>query len=138
VAWNRVLGQPLPEGQYRPVLEELEQTNPELWNELADNNVERMIARLIAFKENRYPRDDRVIKVCGMRRGNVHVDWYEGKDVREADRIVGEHLRRALELVMEGDEEQAVEHLCRTAGMSSRQARREVRKLRGLIGRSKP
>jgi len=138
VAWNRALGQPLPEGQYRPVLEELEQTSPELWNELADNDVERMIERLMALKQARYPRDDRVIKVCGMRGGNVHVEWHDGKDVREADHIAGEHLARAIELVMDGDEERAVQHLCRTAGMSPKQARREVRKLGDAFGWLKP
>ena len=82
VAWNRAIAQPLPKAQYRPMLEELEQARPELWNELADNDVERMIERLAALKQTRYPRDDRVIKVCGMRGGNVHVDWYDGKDVQ--------------------------------------------------------
>ena len=82
VAWNRAIGQPLLEAQYRPMLEELEQTSPELWNELADNDVERMIERLAALKQTRYPRDDRVIEVCGMRGGNVHVDWHDGKDVQ--------------------------------------------------------
>ena len=138
VAWNRALGQPLPEAQYRPMLEELEQTKPELWNELADNDVERMIERLVALKQTRHPRDDRVIEVCGMRAGNVHVEWQEGKDMQEADRIGGEDLARAIELVMDGDEEQAVQHLCGMAGMSTKQARREVRKLRGAFGWLKP
>ena len=120
------------------MLEELEQTNPELWNELADNDVERMIERLMALKQARYPQDDRVIKVCGMRRGNVHVEWLDGEDVQEAERVAGDHLVRAIELVMEGDEEQAVQHLCRTAGMSTKQARREVRKLRDTLGWLKP
>ena len=84
VAWNRALGQPLPETQYRPILEEFEQSNPELWNELVDNDVERMIDRLMALKEARYPKDDRVIKVCGMRAGNVHVEWVDGRDERGA------------------------------------------------------
>ncbi len=133
VAWNRTLGEPVPETAYRKVLEELEQTNPELWNELADNDVERMINRLMTLKQARYPRDDRVIQVCGMRDGNVHVEWYEGKDLREADRIAADHLRRAVELIVSGDEEQAVLHLRQTAGMSARQARREVRKLREAL-----
>jgi hypothetical protein len=133
VAWNRALGQPLPEAQYRPMLEELEQTNPELWNELADNDVERMVARLMALKQAPYPQDERVIQVCGMRGGNVHVEWYEGQDVRDADRIATEHLARALELVMSGDEADAVRHLCRTAGMSREEARRQVDKLRDVL-----
>ena len=109
-----------------------------LWNELAENDVELMIERLMALKQARYPQDDGVIKVCGMRRGNVHVEWYDGKDMRDADRLAAEHLTRAIELVMDGDEEQAVQHLCRTAGMSTKQARREVRKLRDTLGWLKP
>ena len=75
VAWNRALRQPLRDAQYRPMLEERERASPELWNELADNDTERMVARLMALKAARYPRDDRVIQVCGMRDGNVHVEW---------------------------------------------------------------
>ena len=138
VAWNRALGQPLPEAQYRPMLEVLEQTNPELWNELADSNVERMIDHLEALKRARYPQDDRVIQVCGMRGGNVHVEWYDGKDVRDADAIATQHLTRALELVMSGDDAEAVKHLCQTAGMSPKEARRQIGKLREVLRGPRP
>ena len=76
--------------------------------------------------------------MCGMRDGNVHVEWQEGEDVRDADRIAGEHLARAIELVMQGKEKEAVEHLCQTADLSSKEARREVRKLRDTLGWLKP
>lgn len=138
VAWNRALRQPLPEAQYRPMLEELEQTDPELWNELADNNTEQVVDRLMALKQARYPRDDRVIQVCGMRGGNVHVEWYDGKDVREADAIATQHLARALELVRSGDDSEAVRHLCRTAGMSAKEARRQIGKLRKVLRGPRP
>jgi hypothetical protein len=138
VAWNRALGQPLPEAQYRPMLEELEHTNPELWNELAENDVERTVDRLMALKQARYPQDDRLIQVCGMRGGNVHVEWYEGEDVREADAIATQHLARALELVMSGEDAAAVRHLCRTAGMSPREARQQVGKLRDVLRDPRP
>ena len=138
VAWNRALGQPLPEAQYQPMLEELEQTNPELWNELADGDVERLLDRLTALKEARFPQDDRVIQVCGMRDGNVHVEWYEGRNVREADAIATQHLARALELVMSGDDAEAVQHLCRTAGMSAKEARRQIGKLRDVLRGPRP
>jgi len=138
VAWNRALGQSLPDTAYQPILEELEQSNPELWNELADQDVGRMIERLTVLKQARYPEDDRVIEVCGMRADCVHVEWYEGKDVRTANRAAGEHLTRVIELIMEGKDEQAVQHLSETAGMSTRQARREVGKMRDLFGGLKP
>ena len=138
VAWNRALGQPLPEAQYRPMLEEMEQANPELWNELAGSDVERMVERLMALKAGRYPRDDRVIHVCGMCDGNVHVEWYEGRDVREADTTATQHLARALELVMSGDDAEAVRHLCRTAGMSPKEARRQIGKLREVLRGPRP
>jgi hypothetical protein len=75
VGWNRSLGALVPEAQYRQMLEEFESFNPALWNELADNDPERMSAQLAALKQARYPDDDRVIRVCGMRAGNVHVEW---------------------------------------------------------------
>jgi len=133
VAWNRSLGHPIREAQYRPMLDEFEQVNPELWNELRGNDPEQMIRSLAELKRTRYPQDERVIQMCGMRGGNVHVEWYDGHDVRDADCIATEHLARALELVLAGDEVEAVRHLCRTAGMSRAEARRQVGKLHDVL-----
>ncbi len=138
VAWNRAVGQPLPEAQYRPMLEVLEQTNPKLWDELADSNVERMIDRVDALKRARYPQDHRVIQVCGMRDGNVHVEWYEGRKLREADAIATQHLVRLLELVMSGDDAEAVRHLCHTAGISPEESHRQIGKLRKVLRGPRP
>lgn len=130
VAWNRSIGRPLHEANYRPKLEELEQANPELWNELADNDAERMIARLVALKKARYPHDERLIQLCEMRGGSVHVEWYTGEDVRDSDRIATEHLARLFELLIAGDENAAVEHLCQTTGLPPAEAQQHMERIR--------
>jgi len=130
VAWNRSLGQLLPESQYRPMLEELERSNRGLWSELTGDDTEEMIGTLVDFKRARHPADDRVIHVCGMRDGNVHVEWYEGEDVRDAERIADERLGRALTLIMNGEEEEAVQHLRRSTGLAEPDIRRTIKELR--------
>ncbi len=77
VAWNRANGIESIEAQYRPVLDELVRANPDLWGELRTTDCEAMIGALIAYKQKRHPGDFRHIVVCGMRDGNVHVEWVD-------------------------------------------------------------
>jgi response regulator of citrate/malate metabolism len=79
------------------------------------------------MKEERYPLDDRRVHLCGMRDGNVHVEWQEGTDVHDAKEIADEHLRRVLGLIAAGKEEEAIEHVCRTTRISRQEARQYVR-----------
>jgi hypothetical protein len=134
VAWNRSLGEEVSAASYRQVLARLEESFPPLWRELKGTDPEKMIESLVALKQARYPLDDRVIVVCGMRQGNVHVEWQDGQDVRDAHQTVQKHLRRLVELAMIGDEEEAVRHLGETAGLSNQEARQKVRELRRLFG----
>jgi hypothetical protein len=127
VAWNRALGRPAEEVQYRPMLADLERTDPGFWDELADNDAERLIERLMALKQARYPQDDRVIQLAVLSAGHVHVEWYEGEDIRECDRIATGHLARMLELILAGDQAEAVRHTCRTTGMSPDEAWQWIR-----------
>jgi len=78
VAWNKALGDLDALRGYQAVLTELEQANPALWNELKSADHREMIDSLVAYRQKHYPNDTRVIKVCGMRAGNVHVEWTEG------------------------------------------------------------
>ncbi len=77
VAWNKALGDADALRGYQAVLTELEQANPALWNELKSADHREMIDSLVAYKQKHYADDTRVIKACGMRAGNVHVEWTE-------------------------------------------------------------
>jgi hypothetical protein len=136
VAWNRALGHRMSDKLFRSILEELEQEEPELWNELADNDAERMIEQLVALKQTRFADDDRFIQVCGMRNGNVHVEWHEGRVMQEIECTTIEHIARALELVAGGDLAEATRHLSQTTGLTRKAARQYVTKLRELLPRS--
>ncbi len=82
------------------------------------------------LKQERYPLDDRIIKICVMRRDDVHVEWYEASDVRESRRKADGLFQRGIELILTGNDEEAVDHLCRTTGISKEEARRMVIKAR--------
>jgi len=133
VAWNRSLDLPVPEIKYRRVLDALEDAKADFWDELTGSDAEEMIEILVALKRQRYPLDDRMIQVCGMRDGNVHVEWYDGQDVRDAHRQADERILRAMKLVADGKLEEAVRHLCATTGLSRKDARRRVAKLRRAL-----
>jgi len=133
--WNSSLGESVSEAWYRPILEEFERANPALWSEFADRDPRRMIARMAALKRTRHPDDDRVIRVCGMRGANVHVEWQVGREVRNAERRASEHLARVVNLVVSGDESEAVRYICRTAGVPEPEARRKVAEFLALLNR---
>ena len=78
VAWNKALGDTDALGAYRALLAELEKSNPALWNEFAHTDHECIIDALVVYKKQRRAVDTRVIRSCGMRRGDVHVEWSDG------------------------------------------------------------
>jgi len=73
LGWNRALG--YPEFEYVSLLESFEAERPSFWQELKSNDPEYLIS--VAEKEKLHfgPHDRRVIVVCGMREGNVRVEW---------------------------------------------------------------
>ncbi len=75
VAWNKSLGNNDAYRNYQGVLDTLEESNPALWNEFITSDHGAILADLARYKEEHYPHDPRVIVMCGMREGNVHVEW---------------------------------------------------------------
>jgi hypothetical protein len=75
VAWNRSLG--LDSKDYNKLLKALSRENPNFWSEFRSRDAEALIETVRQAKAERYPMDRRVIMVCGMREGNVHVEWRE-------------------------------------------------------------
>ena len=85
VAWNRVLGQDM--AGYNQVLKAFLRSNPNLWSELRSRDAETLIETMRQAKELRFPADRRVVVVCGMREGNIHVEWCAEKDYPQASRL---------------------------------------------------
>ncbi len=75
VAWNRALG--LDPKDYNKLLMVFSRDNPDFWSEFRSQDAEALIETVRQAKAERYPMDRRVIMVCGMREGNVHVEWRE-------------------------------------------------------------
>jgi len=75
VAWNKALGNTDALKSYTVILAEFEDSNPAFWNEFKQTDHGVIIQSLVALKEQRHPNDKRLITVCGMRDGHVHVQW---------------------------------------------------------------
>ena len=82
VAWNRTLCYDMQD--YKALLKVFLRSNPNLWSELRSRDAEELIEIMREAKEHRYSSDLRVVLVCGMREGNVHVEWCEEKDYPQA------------------------------------------------------
>jgi hypothetical protein len=82
VAWNRALGHDIQD--YRKLFKVFLRSNPNLWSEFCSRDTETIIETMCKAKEKSYHTDRRVVVVCGMREGNVHVEWCEEKDYPEA------------------------------------------------------
>ncbi len=80
VAWNKAIGSNDIGRTYRIFLQKFENSNFVLWDEFRITDHQKIIDSLIAFKNEFYPDDLRVIHVCGMREGNVHVEWSDPEE----------------------------------------------------------
>ena len=92
VAWNRSLGHDIQ--TYRELLKVFLRSNPNLWSEFRSRDAETLIEMIRQAKEKLYPVDRRVVIVCGMRGGNVHVEWCEEKDYPEAIELAQRRIEK--------------------------------------------
>lgn len=90
IAWNRTLGIDVPD--YEEPLMVFTRSKPELWSELRSGNTEALIETMRQAKEQLYPMDRRVVLICGMREGNVRVEWCYEKDYPEAAELANKRL----------------------------------------------
>jgi len=122
VAWNECVGIEHPRAACSTVWKQIEADNPKLWNELKTNDVDAMIDELVRYKKQHHPDDRRRILVCGMREGNVHVEWMApaapGVDPMWEMRLYG--------LVFVGDRQGAIRFLQETRGLSGIEAAKRV------------
>ena len=64
--------------QYRALLKEFAESNPDFAEDLISDDFEALIDKMRAYKRASHPTDRRVIMACGITpKGNVHVEWKE-------------------------------------------------------------
>ena len=95
IAWNKALGRDVPNCE--ELLMEFTRSNPKLWSELRSGNTEALIETMMKAKEQLYPKDRRVVLMCGMREGNVRVEWCDEKDYPHAEELATQRLAALAE-----------------------------------------
>jgi hypothetical protein len=130
IAWSEAIGMGHARESYRSAWELIEADNPELWSELKSNDVDAMIGELVQFKNQHYPDDQRRILTCGIPDGKIRIEWMApaapGVDSRWEMRLYG--------LVRTGEQEQAIQFLRETRGMSRNAAARKVATVAAELG----
>src|SRR5271163_3263468 len=71
IAWNETVGLGHHRDGCRPVWEEIEAENPEMWSEFRSTDVNGMIDELVTYKKQNYPDDRRRILTCGIPDGKI-------------------------------------------------------------------
>jgi hypothetical protein len=122
VAWNETVGISHPRAAWSKVWKPIEADNPKRWDELETNDVDAMIDKLVQYKKPHYPDDRRRILVCGIRAGNVHVEWMAAA----APDVDPKWEMRLYGLVWTGKREDAIRFLQDTRGLSRIEAAKRV------------
>jgi hypothetical protein len=89
VAWNRALGHDMRD--CHEVLNALLRVRPSLWPELRSRDTEAPIAAVRQGKERFFPAHRRIVLVCGLVEGKVHMEWCEERDYPRAVQCLGKH-----------------------------------------------
>ena len=79
VAWNRAIGETFTDLECRRILRKFEKSRRSMWIELRSQDWKALVAELIQYKNKVYPEDKRIVVICGMREGNVHVEWMHSR-----------------------------------------------------------
>ncbi|ESQ14406.1 MAG: hypothetical protein N838_24085 [Thiohalocapsa sp. PB-PSB1] len=74
-AWNRANGEEFTDHECKRIIRKFEKSRRSLWIELRSRDWKALINELIQYKNENYPEDKRIVVVCGMREGNIHVEW---------------------------------------------------------------
>jgi hypothetical protein len=75
VAWNRAVGEAFTDLECKRILRRFEKSRRSLWIELRSPDWKALIGELIEYKSENFPDDKRIVVICGMRDGKVHVEW---------------------------------------------------------------
>ena len=75
VAWNRAIGETFTDRECKRILRKFEKSRGTLWIELQSRDWKSLISALMEYKNKNYPEDNRIVVICGMREGKIHVKW---------------------------------------------------------------
>ena len=90
VAWNKALGRDVPD--YEELLMAFTRSRPRLWSELRSGNTQTLIDTMVKTKQQLYPLDRRAVLLCGMREGNVRVEWCDEENYPDAPALAALRL----------------------------------------------
>ena len=77
VAWNRANGETFTDLECKRIIRKFEKSRRSLWIELQSRDWKELINELVQYKNKNYPEDKRIVVICGMKEGNIHVDWMQ-------------------------------------------------------------
>ena len=74
-AWNIAVGQKMDVALCKTLIKECEDCNPAFWNEFKSKNWQKTVSRLVEYKKEHHPDDDRIILGCSVLKNKVRVEW---------------------------------------------------------------
>ena len=77
IAWNRTNGETFTDLECMRIIRKFEKFRRNLWFELRSRDWKTLISELIQYKNKNYPEDKRIVVICRMREGNIHVEWMQ-------------------------------------------------------------
>lgn len=81
-AWNIAVGQKMDIALCKTLIRECEKCNPAFWNEFKSKKWQKTVSRLVEYKKERHPDDDRIILGCSVTKDKVRVEWVQCTDAK--------------------------------------------------------
>ena len=131
VAWNECVGLGEEREACRNVWQEIEASNPNLWDELKSRNIDAMIDELVEYKQAHYPDDRRRILTCGgTPHGTIRVEWLPPA----APGVDAKAEMQVYAMVRMGEDKKALQFLKKSRKMSQLEAAAEIMKIKMQFG----
>ncbi len=74
-AWNIAVGQKYDIALCKTAIGEFEECRPAFWDELKSKIWGKTILKLVRYKIENYPNDNRIIIACAVMKNKVRVEW---------------------------------------------------------------
>ena len=74
-AWNIAVGQKMNVALCKTLIRECEECNPAFWDEFKSKKWQKSVSKLVAYKKEHYPDDNRIIIGCSVMKNKVRVEW---------------------------------------------------------------
>jgi hypothetical protein len=74
-AWNIAIGQKMDIALCKTAIKDFEEYNPAFWGEFKSKKWHKTVLRLVEYKKEHYPDDNRIIIGCAVMKNKVRVEW---------------------------------------------------------------